>query len=188
MGSTPSHPTPIITFEMGEGFVKCKEDHCAWGLLREISFDRVHMEVKYLEINTFKTTHTPWKISMCLQRCAYLSVQFECLSMLTLVQTLQERVVHSRLILTLYNYKLLECWALFMLLTFASLTIPHRTPGTEQAKCLPVDMGCTLEFLPEPGRRFKLAKHIRYETRRHRETVSPGWADPSSQIAEDDMH
>lgn len=51
VGSTPSNPTPIITFEMDEGFVKCKEDHCAWGLLREISFDRVHMEVKYLEIN-----------------------------------------------------------------------------------------------------------------------------------------
>lgn len=32
--------------------------------------------------------------------------------------------------------------------TFASLTIPPRVPGTEQAKCSPVDVGRTLRFPP----------------------------------------
>lgn len=58
-------------------------DHCAWGLLREISLGRVYIEVKYLEISTFKTTPTCLETSMCVQRCAYLSLQFKCLRTLT---------------------------------------------------------------------------------------------------------
>ena len=37
---------PLVVFEVGEGFVKCKKDRCARGLLlREMSSGSIHIEL-----------------------------------------------------------------------------------------------------------------------------------------------
>ena len=94
---------------------------------------------------------------MCLQSCAYLSSKFKCPQSLPYCTLCEFEVqVSSKLTLlhfimslpisTSYNYKLLESRGY---IPITHLCIPHRTsqnPGTEQAKCLPLNMGCTLEF------------------------------------------